>query len=130
LRGYQLAMRRAGLTPRVISPSVPLLNRRAVQFVCDQLQLPDRPTAIVCYGQNELQALVDAGYVLGIEVGRELKLSVFGEMPSPFAPEHEVVVLPEFSLGFTAARMLLNRVADPTRPQAPVAVPVRFTNPG
>jgi LacI family transcriptional regulator len=127
-RGYQHAMRRARLACQSISPPKPLLHEAAVRFVCEHLSQPDAPTAVLCYGQQELVALVSALQALRPGAATDLALAVFNERELPFAPPHDVALLPEFDVGHAAATVLLALLADRDHAHAPVAVPMRFAS--
>ncbi len=127
LRGYQQEMRKAGLTPQVLSPNRPCMHEAAVQFVSNTLSQTERPSAMICYGQQELSAVVNASYATGIRCGQELALAVFGHTEMPFAPPHRMMLLPEYQMGLGAAQVLM-KLVEGSDDAAPLAVPMRFSD--
>lgn len=113
--GYQDAMRERGLEPIFLGK--PLLRRERLRQV---LREPGRPTAVVCYGSNDLVSVALAAASLGLEVPRDLSLATF-------CPQSEVLgeepiagaVIPESNVGEHAAQMLLQKIEAPDDPLQP-----------
>lgn len=124
LAGYQKQMRLAGLEPIVISPRQPALAEMGVAFVVSALQKALRPSAIICYGNQELYAVGIALTQLNLRAGDDVSLSVFAHTDMAFGPTHRLVRLPYETVGASAARQLLQLQRDPAKPLDPVLIPM------
>ena len=126
LRGYESAMRAAGLTPRpplLVGQSAelpPASARRAYQEARGQeiselqvlLRQPERPTAI--FAMNDLMALqvLRAATLTQLKIPDELSVVGFDdlEIVSHVEPPLTTVVQDPFSMGAEAARCLIDMV--------------------
>jgi LacI family transcriptional regulator len=114
--GYARAMAEAGLPPRWIAPAegVRLWYPQRVPHAMEVLAADDRPTAIVCYGQNDAVPHIYAAARLGLRVPQDLSVASFDEQPLELLGLRVTsMVLPEQAMGAAAGEMILHRVSEP-----------------
>lgn len=86
---------------------------------------PDRPTAVVCYGQEAAVAVALAAAQRGLEIPRDLSLLVFHDRPLALG-SHELDVMRIDGEGQGAAAVaMLTRLVDGAPAQAAERIPVR-----
>lgn len=127
LAGYEKAMRHAGLTPHNILPTALLMTPREerVNISRHWLSLPDRPTAVVTYGYEEVMPIMHAAMSLGLDVPRDLSLVTFGQSSmATLGPFIATMQLPTEEMGRRAVSMLLEKVAQPQELIPSVALPL------
>jgi LacI family transcriptional regulator len=128
-RGYERALREAGM------PVDPDLVRRAdfkeqggYDAMRSLLHVADRPTAVFVannlMAMGALHAIGDAGLRIPGDVG----IACFDDVPwgAWLQPPLTVVAQPDSELGRTAARILLDRLRDPSSPVRKVVLPTRL----
>jgi LacI family transcriptional regulator len=125
--GYCQVMREAGLTPRLLSERTNLPTSRIAELMVGWLSEPDRPTALVTYGSRETEATVLAAAWKGLAVPRDLSIVTFNNQPLDVGRPITTALIPERETGAEATKMLLRRIADPTRPAAPQALPFELS---
>ena len=115
-RGYEQAMTKAGLTPRVIRQDGCWSERQKIESAVAWLQAPDRPTAVVAYspGRTTLPVHLAAVAHCGLRVPRDLSLVTF----SPFVEDDVGVamtkmMLPEREMGREAVELLRRKMERP-----------------
>ena len=119
--GYLKAMAEAKLPPR--EWRVPADDKRYTAAATQLLGGRDRPTAVVSYNGDTARPVMEAAALLGLEVPRDLSVVSVDVGPIPmFDRWTTTLVLPEQELGRTAVRMLLEKIANPTKklPATPV----------
>ncbi len=124
--GYEIAMRAAGLEPRVIMATegfdVPATER--VQYTRQWLDSPDRPTAVVCYGSSEAQPVFYVGAIMGLSIPGDLSIVTFGNSPIKwFGPEITIWLNPDHAVGREATTMLLQKIRRPDHKRETRIVP-------
>lgn len=126
--GYCCAMREAGLMPQPmlgIEGGIPIGQRGAAAH--QWLNTPDRPTAIVTYGNNEAVHFIIAAASLGLTIGRDLSLMTFSEYQSNIADVWlDTQLIPENAIGHRAVELLEQRIIDGDTPIDAEAVPFEY----
>ncbi len=123
--GYCQAMRAAGLTPCRVAPEARLPRDQRIAHLRHLLDAPDRPTAIVCYG-DEASAVFVAAMGLGLSVPQDLEIVTFSERVVDVGG----IALPTmridaYAMGRCAVGEVLAKIANPRahRPARAVAFP-------
>jgi LacI family transcriptional regulator len=129
LRGYQVGLGRRGLAfdPALVETGASRIEpgREAVFRL---LALPDPPTALVVANNlmtiGAMRALRDAG----ARVPQDVALTSFDDFDwaDLFSPRLTTVAQPCYDLGAEAVRLLLARLADPSRPSQTVRLTPRL----
>ncbi len=125
-RGYERAMRQAGLPSRVYmaetGPSVSGPQR--VTHARKMLQAADRPTALVTYGRTEAAPVICAAGQLGLAVPEDLSLINIGEYPIGYlGPMLTTMILPQWEMGQQAVEMLIEKIENPDAALSPRVLP-------
>ncbi|WP_274426451.1 LacI family DNA-binding transcriptional regulator [Chelativorans sp. YIM 93263] len=113
LRGFHKALEESGLEPTFIVECG--LSARAARALAPSLVKSHRASAIACFndviGLGLHRGLID----LGIEIGRQVSLLGFDDVPEAelVSPELASVSTDPHSVGEAAARLLLRRIAHP-----------------
>lgn len=118
LEGYRQAMQSAGLPRQKIFPihGHHMPKEQRVQACCKWLSAPDRPTAVVVYGGEEVYPILYAAQNVGIHIPNDLSIVTFGEnIIELFGPRIAMMKLPTQLLGQRAVSMLLQKVSEPDR---------------
>lgn len=125
--GFGTAMRRHGLSPDLIVRCPPT-RRAGVEAIGPLLDLPDPPTAALCY--NDMVAF---GVMLGLEArglkaGRDIAVTGFDDVAeATFSrPALTTISTSARQIGQEAARLLLRRIADPQGAPERVILPARL----
>jgi LacI family transcriptional regulator len=122
--GYADAMVQAGQSPRVLGHSRFIDGRDHVDACRALLSGPDRPTAVLVYSENEVQPLMYAARMLGLEIPRDLSVVMFAPMSTWVAGyEVSIAAVPTEEVGRRAVRMLLERLKSPDASCMPDPVP-------
>ena len=128
--GYRAAMQEAQLAARVepsvkFSQGVPMAQRTA--FVRALLGEAARPTALIFYGDIELDLVAACAPELRLRVPRDLSLASF-LAPGARYPGLELTTcaVPENQMGRVAIEMLRQKIADPTQILAPRPLTFEF----
>lgn len=92
------------------------------------LDLADPPTAVVAGNNTMLSGVLHACRRRGVRVGTELAVVGYDEVEwaDLLDPPITTVAQPIAEMGRTAVRLLLDRIADPTRPPATKRLPTTF----
>lgn len=118
-QGFVEGMRAAGLEPDPQLIKDGAFEREAArQATFDLLDLPEPPTAIFSANNTMSLGVLQALHERGLNAPRDLSIVGFDDMPWQVAmqPPLTCVAQPTYDIGATAARLLLERIADPTRP--------------
>lgn len=122
--GYARAMRAAGLSPRIAHHDRFIQEIDSVEAVHALLSGPDRPTAVLLYSEVDTPAVLVAATRLGLRIPNDLTVLEFHPVERWVAGLRvPVVPIPTAELGRQAVRMLLNKIAAPSEPCPPLAVP-------
>jgi LacI family transcriptional regulator len=121
--GYEAAMRRAGLTPRVLSHERFVEPADHFEASLALLAATDRPTALLLYSEWEVHPVTCAARVLGLSVPRDLSVAVFAPT-NVWATGYDVsaAAIPTPDIGRRAVNMLLRKLAAPNESCEPQAV--------
>jgi DNA-binding LacI/PurR family transcriptional regulator len=129
-RGYEQAMCAAGLEPIVITHGEPRENDAPAHFVDlgesalpALLEHPARPTAIVCYNDQQAVGVIRAARRLNVDVPGQLSVVGFGdrELSRIVDPALTTQRLPALDIGAEAAAMIAELIEG--RPVQSVTVP-------
>ena len=122
--GYVLAMRAAGLEPRVLRSPVLVPPNERLEPSRQLLTGPDRPTAVITYGIDDAMPLMVAALGQGLRVPDDLSLVTIHPGPAHFTGlPMTTLVVPAAAVGRAALAMLLEKIADPQREMPAQAVP-------
>jgi DNA-binding LacI/PurR family transcriptional regulator len=117
--GYTQALRAAGLP---VSTDLIIYSDyfdRAAGFgaVSKLLALPKKPTAILIVSNNMALGALEVLRDRGVDVPNEMAIVGFGDTPSAelLRPPLTVIMQPAREVGAAGARLLLDRLKDPTR---------------
>ena len=117
VQGFQLAMRAHGFNYENII-ELPFQLSRAAEAARLLFERPEPPTAAICF--NDVVALGLSGglYDLGISVGTDFSIIGFDNVAEAdmMRPKLTSISTGPVEIGEIAARLLLNRIADPGRP--------------
>jgi LacI family transcriptional regulator len=84
----------------------------------------ERPTVVLAYGAGLAVPILYAAALLGLRVPGDLSLLTIYDSPEVSTGRAlDTMVLPEAEMGRTAVSLLLERIANPSRPLPPVALP-------
>ena len=127
--GYLEVMRNAGLDGKAMSrfthARVPGHERIARVRHC--LAAPDRPTAMLTYGNVYATCVLTAAASLGLTVPDQLSVMSFDSSPIEWGgPPVTTMITPTYSLGRSAAEMILRMIDDPDQVIQPLVVPFEF----
>lgn len=125
--GYQSAMDAAGLEARIAYGAGVPHAERAARFE-QLLSETQRPTALISYGDIELNAALAAAVKLGLNVPRDLSLASF--LPTGtrvLGLEFTTCAVPEYLLGQRAVASLLQKISAPSLKLAPQVLPFDFS---
>jgi LacI family transcriptional regulator len=115
--GYMSAMCMAGVEPRVIGDGEVLPRHQVRELVRQLLSSPDRPTALVTYGDDEAGQVVMAATALGLSLPGDLSLVSFSGRPMDFGGILiSTMLLPEREMGRQAVGMLTRKIEAPNAP--------------
>jgi LacI family transcriptional regulator len=121
--GYRAAMAQAGLEARVWG--VDELNLDEVDSCVELLSSPDRPTAVISYASWATEPIAYAALMLGLQIPNDLSVLGFGpEQTLYLCRPMSVMLEPQFQIGQSATKMLLQKIEHPAEFNAPQ--PVRF----
>ncbi|HEX6387337.1 MAG TPA: substrate-binding domain-containing protein, partial [Anaerolineae bacterium] len=119
LRGYQAALNEAGLTvrPEYVTDGPNGLPEGGLRGLQQLLELPTRPTAIVCYNDVMAIGAIQALQQAGLDVPGDCSITGFDdiELAGYVNPPLTTFNQPKYELGCQAAKMmlrLLNREAE------------------
>ncbi len=122
LAGYRAAMAEASYRCQEWTEQIPGQDR--VSALAANLKRPQRPTALVSYGES--QPVFMAAMQLGLTMPHDLSFVTF--YLAPIAGPGFTVdtwIVPQTSLGQAAAESVLGRIENPKQPHASIALPFR-----
>jgi len=127
--GYERALCAVGqpLDPALmLSGDFSVQSGRAMMQIL--LTLPDLPTAIFAANNFIAAGALSAMREVGLRTPEDISVVVFDDLPDPYvtAPMLTVVAQPAYELGQTAARLLLQRLAQPAGEVYDEILPVRL----
>lgn len=129
--GYRLGLGRAKLTwdPALVVSGASAAAPAGVALG-ELLSLPEPPTAVVAGNNVMLSGVLHACRQRGVKVGRELAVVGYDEVEwaDLVDPPVTTVAQPIGEMGRTAVRMLLDRIADPTRKPNTARLPTTFVH--
>ncbi|MCD4825725.1 MAG: LacI family transcriptional regulator [Phycisphaerae bacterium] len=121
-RGYEQAMRQAGLEPRTIRADagrVPA-GLEEVEFTKRWMSEPNRPTAVIAYWMTIALPIRQAALEMGLSVPKNLSILTFASESSGNGVLLDsgfnitAMVEPEQEMGRTAVQMLLEKIEKPS----------------
>jgi LacI family transcriptional regulator len=124
--GYRDAMRSAGLEPIPVFGQADSQAVNWSDFWQDQLQKPDRPTAIIGYSSKTLTHVVRAADRLELHIPEQLSLIGFDDTPIYLGGDAATVVVPAREVGRRAATLLAELIADGEAPAGAQAIDFAF----
>jgi DNA-binding LacI/PurR family transcriptional regulator len=118
-RGYLTGLEAAGLPydPTIVKDAG--FEREAARRATHELlELPDPPTAIFSANNTMSLGVLQAIHERGLGCPQDVSIVGFDDMPWQVAtqPPLTCVSQPTYDIGASAARLLIARIADPTRP--------------
>lgn len=126
LKGYQDAMKSAGLSISESLSPVGLPRKDEAARYIELMSSRNRPTALITYGICEMNILLQEVLPeLGMRCPKDVQLCVFGQESELHCVDVTRIVLPAFQMGQTGVEQLLEKVRRPKRALPPR--PVRFT---
>lgn len=114
-KGYVLAMRQAGLTPRLImaQSGFDVASPERLAFADALLRQPDRPTAIITYSQTTALPFLLAGAFQGLRVPHDLSLIDYREDAMVYlGPRFTALYSPTAEVGRLAVEMLRTKISN------------------
>ena len=125
--GYAAAMRDAGLVPRSAREVTPRAGRVEAARRWLDVDLSQRPTAVVAYSSTSAWPVREAAMSLRRSVPRDLSLVTFEDHPcNEVGIQIDTMVVPEAAMGREAVRMLLERIEAPGPPLPNAALPFDY----
>jgi LacI family transcriptional regulator len=122
--GYRQAMQTAGLEPREIRTTDLVGERFRLNYSIKWLSQTDRPTAVITNGLHIGMSVWQAALKLQINVPQEMSVIAIGH--GSYGETHmglNTWIVPEYSEGREAVKLLCQKIQQPDVPLAPVAVP-------
>jgi len=123
--GYRLGLGRARLT---WDESLVVSGASAADALGRLLEVSSPPTAVVAGNNTMLSGLLHECRRRGLRIGRDLAVVGYDEVEwaDLLDPPITTVAQPIAEMGRTAVRLLLDRIADPTRPAVTKRLPTTF----
>ncbi len=122
--GYADVMTRAGLQPRRFGNQKLLYSGQAVQALHELLASDDRPTAVVCYSDDDARRVMLAAAANGLQVPRDLSVvCLAGDQVLDAGLYLTSMLLPHFAIGQGAVEMLAEKCRKPAGALPPRCVP-------
>jgi len=129
--GYVAAMTAAGLAPHVVEVRNKPTEAARLALAQKLLDRSARATAVVCYTGEASDLLCRVAADSGVFVPSDLVVGAFHDAPIQWQKKSvPTMILPEREIGMAAVAMLLKKIAHPSEPQPPVAVPCRLEGVG
>ena len=123
LRGYQEAMKAAKVPARVIRSEAPTSVSR-VERIQEWLSKPDRPTAVITYGNGDAIAVYHTARTLGLKIPEQLSIvSIDDASFSLFDKRLSTALVPAYKMGFEAVELLKKKIESPAKAIPPRPVP-------
>ena len=113
LHGYRAAMKEAGLKPRVLPQPKALTTSHLQTLTREWISSPDRPEAVVSYG-DEFELIVAESGRLGLQIPGDLAVISFSDRPLFLAgKKYPRISIPSYECGAPAVEMLLRKISQP-----------------
>jgi LacI family transcriptional regulator len=124
--GYRRAMKEAGFAPEIIGEHGGFDYENMIDFSFTWLRDKKRPSAIIALSLVEAAAITQAAAMIGVKIPQELSVATFsfGSVIEHSA-QMTYMQLPH-ELGNVAVQMLMGKMAAPTKPLLPQAVPAKL----
>ncbi len=92
------------------------------------MRLPERPGAVICVSDKTAIGAMHAFLAAGVRIPQDISVLGYDNIPESEAvyPQLSTVDVDKDAVGATAARMLLNRIENPSLPKASCLMPVKF----
>lgn len=122
--GYETALHEAGCQTHVIGNTSARPMEELFDLSVAWLGQPNRPTAVVAYGDAEAVAITTAAMSLGLRLPHDLSLIAFhwgGVAITCLGTT--LMAMPAYQMGETAVQMLLRKIDDPSLVLPPQALP-------
>ena len=117
--GYFAALQAAGLpADRALLKDAGFEREAARTATFELLDLPEPPTAIFSANNTMSLGVLQALHERGLNAPADISIVGFDDMPWQVAmqPPLTCIAQPTYDIGATAARLLLERIAEPSRP--------------
>ena len=115
-RGYERAMRQAGLSAQVIEPEAHTERAARVEASISWLTGEDRPTAVIGYGASSALPVLYAAAVGGLRVPQDLSLVTFSDqLVDEAGMPLDTILVPEQGVAEAAVEMLMQKINDPSQ---------------
>jgi LacI family transcriptional regulator len=126
-RGYEEAMREAGLAPQVLCADIMASRQEHMAKVRSFLQGNNRPTAMIFYDRETLSATIMAAMEAGLEIPQDLSVLMIGH-EGYYSPLFHVdmVTIPFREIGCRAVQQLLRKIEQPDELLPTRILPVNF----
>jgi LacI family transcriptional regulator len=96
------------------------------ELVSDLLKLPDPPTAVLVANNEMVIGALNHIHSIGLNIPRDIAVVGFDDFPWSLNPPLTTIAQPVEEIGRTAARLLMERLAFPTRPCRTVTLEARL----
>jgi LacI family transcriptional regulator len=129
LRGYRRALERHGLPiDESLQPTSPTTQHGGSRAMRALLERPDPPTAVLCYNDVVAFGATFAVQANGGRVGRDVAIIGFDDISEAalWHPPLTTISAAPRRIGEEAARLLLERIAQPERPPRQVILSPRL----
>jgi LacI family transcriptional regulator len=125
--GYRLGLGRAKLT---WDAALVVSGQPAAEALGQLLALPEPPTAVVAGNNVALTGVLHECRARGLKVGRDLAVVGYDdvEWAELVDPPVTTIAQPVAEMGHVAVRMLLDRIADPSRKASTARLPTTFVH--
>ncbi len=122
LAGYEHAMHQAGLTPqRIGGYEDHVRNRERMAAAMALIDSPDRPQAVLTYGNIHALPVIVAAKMRQVSIGSDLTVMTFSERPLEILDEFvPSVCINTSDLGRRSVRLLQQKIKSPDEPLPPV----------
>ncbi len=118
---YEQCMTEADLSPVILTADQTVPAHDMTRYALEFLRIPDRPTAIITYGDEEAGALLFAAMQMQVDVPGHISVinSGFEYQVPVMLSSLTRVILPERRIGRTAVTELMNKIEDPATQRTP-----------
>ncbi|NJL30197.1 MAG: LacI family transcriptional regulator [Phycisphaerales bacterium] len=128
--GYQQAMTKAGLLPKLLQTQFFDEEERHTTAM-QLLQNHDRPTAIIADNMGDVIAICTAAKWLRLRIPADLSVFSFQEYSEVTrCLRLSIMEQPDYAVGELAVKMLVNKIENPLMKYEPVLVPFGFKDSG
>ncbi len=127
--GYRMALSQAGipLEPRLVKAGAPTRDV-GMQHMLELLDLPEPPTAVVCFNDVAAFGVMLGLRARGLVVGRDISVVGFDDIAEAtlWRPSLTTVAVARQQVAKTAVEMLLQRIEDFDAPTRTVLLPTKL----